>query len=79
MCSLLSDNDLSAIQTAIDARLHITLERSYAGRRLRATTSRAPKAWWPHLWLVRIERWDGHIYSSQYLTSAEEIVTYGQR
>lgn len=70
---ILSDNDLRAVQTALDAHLEITMERSLMGVRVRVTTRRASPAWYPAVMLVRLERWRGQVYSTQYFTSLEDV------
>lgn len=73
MCNLLSDNDLSAIQTALDSGLEITIDRTLNPLHIRVTTAHAPPVWHPFKMLARLERWRGNIYSTQYFTSAEEV------
>lgn len=73
LCNLLSENDLASIQTALDAALEITMERTLDKLHIRVTTSRAPPVWHPFHTLARLEVWHGHIYTTQYFTSAEEL------
>lgn len=70
---LLSDNDLAAIQTALDGGLEIEMTRSLGELRITVTTARAPDVWYPWRWLARVETWDGHVYTTQWCTSAEEV------
>lgn len=70
---LLSDNDLTAIQAALDGGQEITLIRTLGALRVTVTTSRAPEVWHPWRWLARVEVWDGHLYSTQWCVSSEEV------
>lgn len=73
MIMLLSDNDLATIQTALDAKLETGMTRSLGDLRITVSTSRAPPVWHPFLMLARLEIWDGHIYSTKWCVSAEEV------
>lgn len=70
---LLSDNDLDTIQTALDGRLEMEMTRTLGVLRITITTARAPAVWHPYIMLARVEIWDGHVYSTQWCTSAEEV------
>lgn len=70
---LLSDNDLAAIQTALDSGLVIEMTRTLGALRITVTTARAPDVWYPWRWLARVEIWDGHLYSTQWCVSSEEV------
>lgn len=70
---ILSGSDLRAVQTALDARLEIAMDRSLGGRHIRVSTRRASPAWYPATMLVRLERWQGNLYSTQYFTSLEDV------
>lgn len=35
--------------------------------------ARAPDVWYPWRWLARVEIWDGHLYSTQWCVSSEEV------
>lgn len=70
---LLSDNDLEAIQTALDSQLVIEMTRTLGPLRITVTTSRAPDVWQPWRWLARVEIWSGHLYSTQWCVSGEEV------
>ena len=65
---LLSDNDLDTIQTALDGGLVIEMTRSLGALRIRVTTD-----WAPWTMLARVDVWDGHIYSTQWCVSSEEV------
>lgn len=73
MCNLLSENDLASIQTALDSALEIAMERTLDKLHIRVTVSQAPPVWHPFIMLARLEIWHGHIYTTQYFTSAEEL------
>ena len=79
MIMLLSDNDLAAIQTALDAGLEIEMTRSLGDLRIKVSTSRAPPVWHPFLMLARLEIWDMHIYSTKWCVSAEEVRQFAGR
>lgn len=70
---LLSDNDLVSIQTALDVGLEIEMTRTLGVLRITVTTARAPDVWYPWRWLARVEIWDGHLYSTQWCVSSEEV------
>lgn len=76
---LLSDNDLAAIQTALDGGLEIEMTRSLGELRITVTTARAPDVWYPWRWLARVEIWDGHLYSTQWCVSSQEVMAACRR
>ncbi len=49
------------------------MTRSLGELRITVTTARALDVWYPWRWLARVEIWDGHIYTTQWCTSAEEV------
>lgn len=73
---LFSDNDLAAIQTAIDGRFHIEMTRIYKDLTVKVTTARASPAWRPWLWIARLEIWRGPVYSTRWCVSSEEVRRY---
>lgn len=73
---LLSDNDLATIQTSIDGHFTIEMIRIYKDLTVRVTTARASPAWRPWLWIARLEIWHGHIYSTRWCVSSEEVRRY---
>lgn len=79
MIMLLSDNDLATIQTALDARLEAKMIRSLGDLCITVSTSRAPPIWHPFIMLARLEIWDGHIYSTKWCVSAEEVQQFAGR
>lgn len=79
MIMLLSENDLATIQTALDARLETEMTRFLGDLRITVSTSRAPPVWHPFLMLARLEIWDGHIYSTKWCVSSEEVRQFAGR
>lgn len=69
----MSDNDLAAIQTALDGGLQIEMTRTLGALRITVTTARAPDIWHPWIMLARVEIWTGHTYSTQWCVSCEEV------
>ena len=61
------------VQTALDSRREMELVRTLGPLRVRVSTSPAPAVWAPYTMLARVETWDGHIYTTQWCTSAEEV------
>lgn len=49
------------------------MTRTLGDFRITVSTSRAPPVWHPFLMLARLEIWDGHIYSTKWCVSAEEV------
>lgn len=60
---------------AHEAGYEITLEREYGGTHVSVSTSKANSAWDCDM-LVRVEKTERNIYSTQYFRSVEEMVTY---
>ena len=61
------------VQAALDGRRDLELVRILGQLRVRVSTSPAPAVWAPYAMLARVETWDGHIYTTQWCTSAEEV------
>lgn len=76
---LLSDNDLAAIQTALDGGRIIEITRTMGALRITVTTARATGVWSPYRMLARVEIWSGHIYSTQWCVSSEEVMAACRR
>ena len=76
---LLSDNDLAAIQTALDVGLAIEMTRTLGVLRITVTTARATGVWSPYRMLARVEIWSGHIYSTQWCVSSQEVMAACRR
>lgn len=74
---LLSQNDLRALQKAMDTGREIQLEREWADGtgRVLASTLEADPAWAPAKMLLRVETWGGGWYSSQYFDSVKKLCT----
>ena len=49
------------------------LVRTLGSLQVRVSTSPAPAVWAPYAMLARVETWDGHVYTTQWCTSAEEV------
>ena len=76
---LLSNNDLNTIQAALDTGMETVMTRTLGDFRITVSTSRAPPVWHPFLMLARLEIWDGHIYSTKWCVSAEEVQQFAGR
>lgn len=75
MLSLLSGNDLVQLRQAMASGQEISLIRTLGDVSVRAGTSPAPAVWGCDM-LVRLERREGGLYSSQYFRSVEEMMRY---
>lgn len=75
MLSLLSSNDLVQLRQAMASGQEISLTRTLGDVSVRAGTSPAPAVWGCDM-LVRLERREGGLYSSQYFRSVEEMMRY---
>lgn len=64
---------MDTIQTALDGRLEMEMTRTLGALRITITTARAPAVWHPYIMLARVEIWDGHVYSTQWCVSSEEV------
>lgn len=73
--SLLSSKDLNQLRQALEDRREISLTRTLGDVSVRACTSPAPAVWGCDM-LVRLERREGGVYSSQYFRSVEEMMPY---
>ena len=76
---LLSDNDLAAVQTALDGGRIIEITRTMGALRITVTTARATPVWNPYRMLARVEIWSGHIYSAQWCVSSQEVMAACRR
>ena len=76
---VLSNNDLNTIQAALDTGMETVMTRTLGDFRITVSTSRAPPVWHPFLMLARLEIWDGHIYSTKWCVSAEEVQQFAGR
>ena len=75
MLSLLSSNDLNHLRQAMASGQEISLTRALGDVSVRAGTSPAPAVWGCDM-LVRLERRERGLYSSQYFRSVEEMMRY---
>lgn len=69
---LLSEKDIDTVRRALRSCREITVERSMGDKRIRVHTCPAAPVWGVP-YLVRLEQWDGAVYSSQYFPSIEEL------
>lgn len=72
MIRLLGEKEFDTIHKALRSCREITVERSMGDKRIRVHTCPAAPVW-NVPYLVRLEQWDGTVYSSQYFTSIEEM------
>lgn len=75
MRRLLTKNDLTYLQRALEAGRFILMERELPGLRLTVSTAAAPPVWGVPM-LIRLEQARGHVYSTQYFQSVEEMMRY---
>lgn len=75
MVNLLSPNDLEQQHRAMASGQEISLTRTLGALTITASTTRAVPVWECDM-LVRLERTHGHVYSSQYFCSVEEMMRY---
>lgn len=75
MVNLLSPNDLEQLSRAMTSGQEISLTRTLGALTITASTTRAVPVWECDM-LVRLERTHGHVYSSQYFCSVEEMMRY---
>ena len=75
MVNLLSPNDLEQLSCAMTSGQEISLTRTLGALTITASTTRAVPVWECDM-LVRLERTHGHVYSSQYFCSVEEMMRY---
>ena len=75
MVNLLSPNDLEQLRRAMVSGQEISLSRTLGNFTVTASTTRALPVWECDM-LVRLERTHGHVYSSQYFRSVEEVMRY---
>ena len=75
MVNLLSPNDLEQLSRAMASGREISLTRTLGNFTVTASTTRALPVWKCDM-LVRLERTQGHVYSSQYFRSVEEMKNY---
>lgn len=75
MRRLLTNNDLTYLQSALEAGRFVLMERELPGLRLTVSTAAAPPVWGVPM-LIRLEQTRGHVYSTQYFRSVEEMMQY---
>lgn len=75
MRRLLTNNDLTYLQSALAAGREISLTRSLRDLTMTASTCRGAPAWGCDM-LIRLEQSRGPVYSTQYFRSVEEMMRY---
>ena len=75
MRRLLTNNDLTYLQSALAAGREISLTRSLRDLTMTASTCRGAPAWGCDM-LIRLEQSRGPVYSTQYFRSVEEMMQY---
>ena len=70
--TVLGEKELDTIRKALRSCREITVERSMGAKRIRVHTSPAAPIWRVP-YLVRLEQWDGTVYSSQYFSSVDDM------
>ena len=75
MRRLLTNNDLTYLQSALAAGREISLTRSLRDLTMTASTCRGAPAWGCDM-LIRMEQSRGPVYSTQYFRSVEEMMRY---
>lgn len=72
---LFTEHDLDQLRQALVAGREISLIRSLQGLTMTASTCRGSPVWGCDM-LIRLEQSRGHVYSTQYFQSAEEMIRY---
>ena len=72
---LLTEKDLDQLQQALAAGREISLTWSLRGLTMTASVCKASPAWGCDM-LIRMEQSRGHVYSTQYFRSIEEMMRY---
>ena len=75
MRKLLTNNDLTDLQSALETGRFVLMERELPGLRLTVSTTAAPPVWGVPM-LIRLERVRGRVYSTQYFQTVEEMMRY---
>ena len=72
---LFTSKDLDQLRQALAAGREISVTRSLRGLTMTASTCRGSSAWGCDK-LIRLEQARGHVYSTQYFQSVEEMMRY---
>lgn len=72
---LFTEKDLEQLRQALTAGREISVTRSLRGLTMTASTCRAAPVWECDM-LIRLEQTRGHVYSTQYFRSVEEMNRY---
>ena len=73
--NLLIEKDFDKLSRAMVSGQEISLTRTLGALTVTVSTTRALPVWECDM-LVRLERTHGHVYSSQYFCSVEEMMRY---
>lgn len=69
---VLGEKEFDTIRKALRGCREITVERSMGDKRICVHTCPAVPVWGVP-YLVRLEQWDGTVYSSQYFSSVDDM------
>lgn len=72
---LVTSKDLDQLRQALAAGREISVTRSLRGLTMTASTCRGSPVWGCDM-LIRLEQTRGHVYSTQYFRSVEEMIRY---
>lgn len=72
---LFTSKDLDQLRQALAAGREISVTRSLGELTMTASTCRGSPAWGCDM-LIRLEQTRGHVYSTQYFQSVEEMIRY---
>ena len=72
---LFTSEDLDQLRQALAAGREISVTWSLRGLTVTASTCRGSPAWGCDM-LIRLEQTRGHVYSTQYFQSVEEMIRY---
>lgn len=73
--NLLVEKDLEQLRQSLETGKEIYLTRVLWGLTIKASTCKASPAWGCDM-LIRLEQSRGHVYSTQYFRSVEEMIRY---
>ena len=73
--NLFTEHDLDQLRQALAAGREISVTRSLGELTMTASTCRGSPVWGCDM-LIRLEQSRGHVYSTQYFQSAEEMIRY---
>lgn len=73
--NLFTEHDLDQLRQALAAGREISVTRSLGELTMAASTCRGSPVWECDM-LIRLEQTRGHVYSTQYFQSVEEMMRY---